>query len=264
MFNSQQAQNFIAHATESHLENLKRVAKKAKKLNNTTLTYELDRLAETNGFSNWALLVKNVQSNIHKPKPRSTTVTRTIRNYMQDSSFERELMKTSCGLIVLAGVSGSGRTTVLTKWISYIIANSPRKVVNIGGGSWDDLQLNLTHRKGTLTTVHVREHVQSFEEGIANAMRHDSDIIIVSELRDAPTLKRALDAVESGHLVIVVRNNEPTHGTITKSILRMVPDEEREQVGVRLKYVLKHIVAQSFGPNETGHRERVQLVESYL
>ena len=104
--------------------------------------------------------------------------------------------------------------------------------------------------------IHQREvgtHAQSFSQALRSALREDPDVVVVGELRDVETIRMALTAAETGHLVMATM---PTTSapTVVERIVKAFPPEERPQVRMSLSESLQWIVSQSLVPATRGGR----------
>ena len=91
----------------------------------------------------------------------------------------------------------------------------------------------------------------SFADGLRQALRQDPDVVLVGEMRDQETIKTALTAAETGHLVFGTLHTYDSASTLTR-IVGVFPPEEQEQVRSMLGYIMKAIVSQTLLPNASG------------
>ena len=143
------------------------------------------------------------------------------------------------GMILVTGSTGTGKSTTLAAMIDLL--NSTRKLNII---SLED-PIEFVHRSKQSQVIQreLGNHIPSFAEGVRAAMREDPDVILVGELRDAATIRMAMTAAETGHLVLGTLH---TTGAV-KTIDRMIdalPAEEREQTKSFMAQSLLAVVTQ--------------------
>jgi twitching motility protein PilT len=151
----------------------------------------------------------------------------------------RKLCDYHQGMVLVTGSTGTGKSTTLASMIGLL--NETRKLNII---SLED-PIEFVHRS-RMSQVIQRElgtHVPSFAEGVRAAMREDPDVILVGELRDADTIRMAMTAAETGHLVLGTLHTTSAVKTIDRMI-DALPAEEREQTKSFLSQSLLAVVTQ--------------------
>jgi twitching motility protein PilT len=159
------------------------------------------------------------------------------------------------GMILVTGSTGTGKSTTLAAMIDLL--NSTRRLNII---SLED-PIEFVHRS-KMSQVIQRElgtHIPSFAEGVRAAMREDPDVILVGELRDAETIRMAMTAAETGHLVLGTLHTTSAVKTIDR-LIDALPAEEREQTKSFLGQSLLAVVTQILVRSADG-RGRRALVE---
>lgn len=143
------------------------------------------------------------------------------------------------GLILVTGPTGSGKTTLLGGMIDLINRNRACHILTIE----DPIEIMHTDHRSTITQREVHTDTTSFATALRGAMRQDPDVILIGEMRDTETVRAAVSAAETGHLVLAT-----LHSTnATESIARIVdffPVEEQQQVRIALAESLKGVVCQ--------------------
>ncbi len=155
------------------------------------------------------------------------------------------------GMILVTGSTGTGKSTTLASMIGLL--NETRKLNII---SLED-PIEFVH-KSRMSQVIQRElgtHVPSFAEGVRAAMREDPDVILVGELRDADTIRMAMTAAETGHLVLGTLHTTSAVKTIDRMI-DALPAEEREQTKSFLSQSLLAVVTQVLVKTADGRGRR--------
>ncbi|MEN3015013.1 MAG: PilT/PilU family type 4a pilus ATPase [bacterium] len=143
------------------------------------------------------------------------------------------------GLFVISGVAGSGKTTTAAAIIEYINQNYPKRIVTIE----DPIEYMFVDKKSFITQREVGIDTISFEKGLKDALRQDPDIIFVGELRDPQSTLLAINAAETGHMVITTIHSDSTIKTIYR-IIDMFKDQQRETVKEALSESLSTIICQ--------------------
>ena len=151
-----------------------------------------------------------------------------------------ELADLKNGLVLFTGPTGSGKSTSLAALINHINENRPCHIITV-----EDPIEYLHYNKKAL--VHQRElglDVSGFAASLREALREDPDVILVGEMRDLDTIRAAVTAAETGHLVFSTLHCGDTVGALDR-ILAMYPSDEQEsirrQLGMALQLSLIHI-----------------------
>ena len=163
----------------------------------------------------------------------------------------RKLCDYHQGMILVTGSTGTGKSTTLAAMIGLL--NETRKLNII---SLED-PIEFVHRS-RMSQVIQRElgtHIPSFAEGVRAAMREDPDVILVGELRDADTIRMAMTAAETGHLVLGTLHTTSAVKTIDRMI-DALPAEEREQTKSFLSQSLLAVVTQVLVKSADGRGRR--------
>ena len=163
----------------------------------------------------------------------------------------RKLCDYHQGMILVTGSTGTGKSTTLAAMIGLL--NETRKLNII---SLED-PIEFVHRS-RMSQVIQRElgtHVPSFAEGVRAAMREDPDVILVGELRDADTIRMAMTAAETGHLVLGTLHTTSAVKTIDRMI-DALPAEEREQTKSFLAQSLLAVITQVLVKSADGRGRR--------
>jgi twitching motility protein PilT len=159
------------------------------------------------------------------------------------------------GMILVTGSTGTGKSTTLAAMIDLL--NSTRRLNII---SLED-PIEFVHRSKSSQIIQreLGTHIPSFAEGVRAAMREDPDVILVGELRDAETIRMAMTAAETGHLVLGTLHTTSAVKTIDR-LIDALPAEEREQTKSFLSQSLLAVVTQILVKTNEG-RSRKAIVE---
>ena len=167
----------------------------------------------------------------------------------------KDLCHKSMGLVLVTGPTGSGKTTTLASMIDYINKNFPYHIITIE----DPIEFLFPHRKSLVAQREVGTDTKSFANALKYALREDPDVILVGEMRDLETIKAALTAAETGHLVFGTLHTNTAVQTINR-IINVFPPHEQEQVRTELSFVLQGVISQRLLPKIGGGRVLIHEV----
>ena len=189
-------------------------------------------------------------------------VARRVNNTIPDfeklflpPSIER-LCQLDQGMVLLAGVTGSGKSTTIGSMLNYINRNYRKHILTLE----DPIEFVFTEDKCLINQREIGTDVKNFEIGMKHAVREDPDIILVGELRDVETFKTAIHAAETGHLVFGTIHAASAPSTITR-ILDLFPQEEHAAIRSAIAFNMKGIVAQKLLKSIKPGVSRVPVVE---
>jgi twitching motility protein PilT len=162
------------------------------------------------------------------------------------------------GLIVVAGVSGSGRSSTVAALVHHINRNHQKHIVTI------ENPIEFLHRdlSCSVTQREVGVDTETLAVGVRAALRQDPDVVVIGDMADAETVDTAMKAAETGRLVIGTMPT-PDATTTVERILATPPKEERSVARMRLSESLRAIVAQQLLPRR-GEDSRVAVMEILL
>jgi len=163
------------------------------------------------------------------------------------------------GLILITGVTGSGKSTTLATIMDGINSSSRRNIITI------EDPIEYVHQNN-LSVIHQRElhsDVPSFADALRDSLRADPDVILVGEMRDLETMRTAIMAAETGHLVFSTLHSRDCISTINR-LVGAFPAGEQAQIRQQLSATLKAVVSQRLLPNaaDTGRVPAVELMIS--
>ncbi len=159
----------------------------------------------------------------------------------------KSISETRQGLILVTGVTGSGKSTTLAAMIDHINANSHDHIITLE----DPLEFVHRPKKSILTQREVGNDTRSFAASLRASLREDPDVILIGEMRDAETVSSALKAAETGHLVFSTLHTSDAVQTINR-IINIFPLEHQDQVIYQLANVLTATIAQRLIPRSDG------------
>ncbi len=159
------------------------------------------------------------------------------------------------GLILVTGVTGSGKSSTLAAMVNYINAHYRKHIVTIE----DPIEFVHEDRFSRVTQREIGPDTPNFTHALRAAMRQDPDVILVGEMRDAETIEIAIKAAETGHLVLSTVHTTDCYRTINR-IIGVFPPEGQTGVRNRLAENLKGTVSQRLLPHASG-KGRVAAAE---
>lgn len=168
-------------------------------------------------------------------------VTREIRRF--DELFLPETMAEITqfreGVVLLAGVTGSGKSTTIAAMLDYINERESIHIVTIE----DPIEYLFTDKKARINQREIGIDVNTFHDGLKYLMRQDPDVVLVGEMRDLETFAAAIHAAETGHLVFGTIHASSSAQTISR-ILDLFPESERRAMRQALEFNLKAVICQ--------------------
>jgi len=163
------------------------------------------------------------------------------------------------GLVILAGITGSGKSTTIAAMIEQINDSRAAHIVTIE----DPIEFSYIDKKSYINQREVGLDVDTYEAALRSLMREDPDVILIGEMRDRLTFQAAIQAAETGHLVFSTLHASSAGGAITR-ILELFPKDMhtniRQALAANLKAVVFQKLVQAIDPNV----KRVPCVEVML
>ena len=161
----------------------------------------------------------------------------------------KKLIKREKGLILVTGPTGSGKSTTLAAMLNEININEKKHIVTVE----DPVEFIHQNKKCIFSHRGVGEDTKSFAIALKYAMRQDSDIILIGEMRDKETIEAALTAAETGHLVFGTLHTSSAPGTINR-IIDVFTGDEQPQIRAMISTSLVAVIAQALLPKLGGGR----------
>jgi len=143
------------------------------------------------------------------------------------------------GLIIFAGVTGSGKSTSIASMLDYIAEREPLHILTVE----DPIEFTFTDKKSYINQREIGLDVVDWHKALKDAVRQDPDVILVGELRDVETFEAAVHAAETGHLVFGTIHASSSATTINR-ILDLFPPTKHNAIRQALANNLKAVVAQ--------------------
>lgn len=151
------------------------------------------------------------------------------------------------GLVLVTGPTGSGKSTTLAGMVNHLNENEYGHILTVE----DPIEFVHESKKCLINQREVGPHTMSFSNALRSALREDPDAILVGELRDLETIRLALTAAETGHLVFGTLHTSSAAKTIDR-IIDVFPGEEKEMVRAMLSESLQAVISQTLLKTKDG------------
>ncbi len=160
-----------------------------------------------------------------------------------------ELCAKNKGLIIVTGPTGSGKSTTLAAMVNEINVTYQKHILTIE----DPIEFIHTSKKSLINQREVHRDTLSFEAALRSALREDPNVILVGEMRDLETVRLALTAAETGHLVLATLHTSSAVKTIDR-IVDVFPAGEKDMIRTMLSESLEAVVSQMLVKKANGGR----------
>ena len=151
------------------------------------------------------------------------------------------------GLVLVAGPTGSGKSTTLAALVDLVNSTRADHIVTVE----DPIEFLHAHKKSVLTQREVGADTASFASALKHVLRQDPDVILIGELRDLETIQVALTAAETGHLVFATLHTQSAAQTVDR-IVDVFPPHQQNQVRAQLAQTLQGVICQALVKSATG------------
>jgi twitching motility protein PilT len=167
----------------------------------------------------------------------------------------RELAEQPRGIILLTGTTGSGKSTTLAAMVDHINSTEARHIVTLE----DPIEYQHRDKRSIINQREVGQDTESFARAMRRVLRQDPDVILIGEMRDEETVRTALGAAETGHLVLSTLHTIDATETVNR-IIDFFPPHLQQQARVMLAATLRGVVGQRLVRGTDGG-ERVAVCE---
>ena len=151
------------------------------------------------------------------------------------------------GLILVTGITGSGKSTTLASMVQEISNSRNGVIITLE----DPIEYVFQHSSCLIKQREVGSDTKSFPRALRQALRQDPDVIVVSELRDLETIRIAISAAETGHLVLATLHTPDAPQTIDR-LVDVFPADQQPQIVTMLASVLEAVISQRLIPRADG------------
>ena len=152
----------------------------------------------------------------------------------------KEIANTPRGIVLVTGPTGSGKSTTLAAMVDYVNENEMGHILTVE----DPIEFVHQSKKCLINQREVGPHTLSFQNALRSALREDPDVILVGEMRDLETIRLALSAAETGHLVFGTLHTSSAAKTVDR-IVDVFPAAEKEMVRSMLSESLRAVISQT-------------------
>jgi twitching motility protein PilT len=159
----------------------------------------------------------------------------------------RELAEEPRGIVLVTGTTGSGKTTTLAAMIDHINETRSSHIITLE----DPIEYLHADKRSIVNQREVGSDTLGFGKAMRRVLRQDPDVILIGEMRDEETVRTALSAAETGHLVLSTVHTLDATETINR-IIDFFPPHQQQQARVMLASTLRGAVAQRLVPDVTG------------
>ena len=204
--------------------------------------------------------VSRFRANIFNQRGATAGVFRSIPEKVK--SFEQlglpPIAQTLCekprGLVLVTGVTGSGKSTTLAAMIDRINETEPLHILTIE----DPVEYVHHHKRSLVNQREIHADTHSFKKALRSALRQDPDVVLVGELRDLETIESALTIAETGHLTFATLHTSSCVQTINR-IIDVFPSYQQPQIRAQLSLVLEGVLCQALIPKASGKGRSLAL-----
>ena len=222
------------------------------------LAAHAQRLFAAHGIADGAIKVPGVgrfRVNLHRERGRAAATLRRLSTKIPalaslnlPAGAER-LARLTRGLVIVGGATGSGKTTTLAAIVDDINQREEKHIITIE----DPIEYEHTNRKSVIQHVEIGVDAPDFPTALRSALRQAPDVIVVGEMRDPETMRIALAAGETGHLVLTTLHTTDVASTIAR-ITDSFPPERQPTIRQEIAAALTAVLVQTLMPARSGGR----------
>ena len=197
--------------------------------------------------------IARFRANVFNQRGATAGVFRTIPEVIR--SFEQlglpPVVQALCdkprGLVLVTGVTGSGKSTTLAAMLDRINETEPLHILTVE----DPVEYVHHHKRSLVNQREIHADTQSFKKALRSALRQDPDVVLIGEMRDLETIEAALTIAETGHLTFATLHTSSCVQTINR-IIDVFPAHQQAQVRAQLSLVLEGVICQALIPKASG------------
>ena len=198
--------------------------------------------------------------NVHQQQSQVGMVLRRIESRiptldsLQLPKVIEDLTLTKRGLVILAGGTGTGKSTTLAAMVGHRNNHSSGHIITIE----DPIEYVHPHRKCLVTQREVGVDTHTFEEALKNTLRQAPDVILIGEIRSRETMEHAIAFAETGHLCMATLHANSSNQALDR-IINFFPEDRRDQLLMDLSLNLKSVISQRLLPTPDGKGRRAAV-----
>jgi len=206
-------------------------------------------------FAYSAAEVGRFRANVFRQRGTTSLVLRKLRyggpgfDELHLPEVVRKLSEEPRGLVLVTGPTGSGKTTTLAAMIEHINRSKQVHIVTVE----DPIEVVFRDEEASINQREVGNDTESFLSALRAALRQDPDIILIGEMRDTETVRAALQAAETGHLVLSTLHTVNVTETVNR-VVDFFPPFQQHQIRLTLAGALRGIICQRLVPTVDGGR----------
>jgi len=204
--------------------------------------------------------VSRFRANVFNQRGATAGAFRTIPEVIR--SFDQlglpPVVQTLCekprGLVLVTGVTGSGKSTSLAAMVDRINDTESLHILTVE----DPIEYVHRHKRSLVNQREIHSDTQSFKKALRSALRQDPDVVLIGELRDLETIESALTIAETGHLTFATLHTNSCVQTINR-IIDVFPPHQQPQIRAQLSLVLEGVLCQALIPKASGKGRSLAL-----
>lgn len=213
---------------------------------------------EESGDDDFSFAIQDVsrfRCNAYKQRGTVAAICRIVNFALPDATqmgipkLVMELANLRSGMVLVTGPAGSGKSTTLACLVDKINAEREDHIITIE----DPIEYLHRHKKSLVSQREVPNDAATFSRALRAALRQAPDVVLLGEMRDLDTIRTAITAAETGHLLLSTLHTIGAAKTVDR-IIDTFPAEQQTQIRVQLSMVLKAVVSQRLVPTKDGQR----------
>ncbi len=214
-----------------------------------------DRMVDVDSGYCWAERGVNFRLNLFYERDGLACVMRMLPKsipeadtlgFLNDNVWE-DLVQLKQGLVLVTGVTGSGKSTTIASLIDYINRSRKVRIITLE----DPVEYIFKSEQALISQRELGSHLKTFSGGLKSALRENPDIIYVGEMRDAETAALALSAAETGHLVFSTLHTRDAKGAFSR-VIDMFPGERSNEIAAQLSFSMAYVICQKLIKRKSG------------